>query len=676
MRKLLTIAALLITSLSYGQGTWTKAVTNTIVNRSKADSVQIVPRDTSATNNALYNGVPVGDSGRIAFYKGQFWGHKGVLGWLPLGQSTPIDSNTWIRNGPTGAQSASFYISGIAATLASYRVNLPPLNPGDLDVYHPTFQVDFSDGATSDPMGINIQPSYDLSGQVGIDFYIRQGGAYTKGVRFLGSDIYANYGFFGGTVQGANATASNEFVTRLQVTDTLNARFSSIPTANLNAVTTVGNISGNRINITGQNGSGKTGLSLSNSGTTATVESWNASGPAAGTLLFNPSGGDVGVGMTPTARLSVNGIINAANRIESTDGTVSAVMSFGSGTGIWGTFTNHPMLFYTNLTERMRLSAAGRLLINTTTDDGASALQINGPFKALGTTNAFGAYKSTNGDWSAGTDDGGNGTNGNQFWVYNNTDSKYRFTIQKGTGNVGIGTTTPLFPLVVSDGAGMNLEMALADVTHGNFIQSYNRTSSSSQPLSFFASRFNLAGGNVGLGTTSPEEPLDVRGDAVVSGGPTLSQGRLRLSHSTAAGDLYGESYSGGWVAGTINLNGTDVNVNSSLNVSDFISAAGLYLSTIRTITTTQTLNGTDNTVLCNNTGGAITVTLPSASTYQYKIIIIKKIGAGGVGVNVVNIVGSSFTNNFMQLQGSCIIFQSDGTTWHVIGGTPGNAGF
>ena len=56
-------------------------------------------------------------------------------------------------------------------------------------------------------------------------------------------------------------------------------------------------------------------------------------------------------------------------------------------------------------------------------------------------------YISQNGDWQVGTNNGGNGTNSNQFYIY---DSSYRLTVQKGTGRVGIGVSSPGFPLHVS----------------------------------------------------------------------------------------------------------------------------------------------------------------------------------------------------------------------------------
>ena len=56
----------------------------------------------------------------------------------------------------------------------------------------------------------------------------------------------------------------------------------------------------------------------------------------------------------------------------------ATLWSSGGNGLIIETANSAPLVFGTNDTERMRLSPAGRLLIRTTTDDGASKLQVNG----------------------------------------------------------------------------------------------------------------------------------------------------------------------------------------------------------------------------------------------------------------------------------------------------------
>ncbi|MBX7243736.1 MAG: tail fiber domain-containing protein [Bacteroidia bacterium] len=55
-------------------------------------------------------------------------------------------------------------------------------------------------------------------------------------------------------------------------------------------------------------------------------------------------------------------------------------------------------------------------------------------------------YITPTGTWQVGSDAAGNGTSGNQFFIWN---GGYRLTVQQGTGNVGVGTTTPNVGLTV-----------------------------------------------------------------------------------------------------------------------------------------------------------------------------------------------------------------------------------
>jgi len=91
-------------------------------------------------------------------------------------------------------------------------------------------------------------------------------------------------------------------------------------------------------------------------------------------------------------------------------------------------------------------------------------------------------------------------TNNNQFYVY---DSAYRFTVQKGTGNVGIGTTAPSSLLTVAGTSDLAWSAATSKLQISRSgavarLQNYESGSAST----------NLAlqweGGNVGIGTTAP----------------------------------------------------------------------------------------------------------------------------------------------------------------------------
>ena len=106
------------------------------------------------------------------------------------------------------------------------------------------------------------------------------------------------------------------------------------------------------------------------------------------------------------------------------------------------------------------------------------------------------------------------------------TSNSEKMRISSG-GNVGISNTNPLFELCIgaTDAPNRNgLEFAISNTDTGiNIVQNYNRATSAYTPMSIAASEFSvstgsgatqaltiLSGGNVGIGTTSPNAKLDI----------------------------------------------------------------------------------------------------------------------------------------------------------------------
>jgi len=85
------------------------------------------------------------------------------------------------------------------------------------------------------------------------------------------------------------------------------------------------------------------------------------------------SSGNVGIGTTsPTANLHVSG--SGARKIDITDtGGANTRISTASNNSYVGSTTNHPLLFITNDTERMRIDSSGNVLIGTDSGDGFNA---------------------------------------------------------------------------------------------------------------------------------------------------------------------------------------------------------------------------------------------------------------------------------------------------------------
>ena len=86
--------------------------------------------------------------------------------------------------------------------------------------------------------------------------------------------------------------------------------------------------------------------------------------------------------------------------------------------------------------------------------------------------------------------------------------------------------------------------------------------------------------------------------------------------------------------------------------------------------TAAYTATARDQTILCNASSGAFTVTLPAAQGISGRIYRIKKTDSGG---NAVTVDGNSSetidgaTTNVLSSQYDVVELQCDGSNWHVI---------
>ncbi len=101
-----------------------------------------------------------------------------------------------------------------------------------------------------------------------------------------------------------------------------------------------------------------------------------------------------------------------------------------------------------------------------------------------------------------------------------------------------------------------------------------------------------------------------------------------------------------------------------------YIIGGGAVSANIRQVTSSPTLAADDHTLLCDATGGAITVALPSAASSAKRILTIKKVDAG---INAVTIDpnGAELIDGAASLslltQWQAIMIQCDGAAWFVI---------
>jgi hypothetical protein len=109
------------------------------------------------------------------------------------------------------------------------------------------------------------------------------------------------------------------------------------------------------------------------------------------TEVMRVTNGNVGIGTSsPTTKLTVLSGTNAG--ISVNDGTVNTILyNTSSANGSLGTTTNHPMAFYANNAERMRITSAGNVGIGTTSPD--SKLHTSGAniIEKLTSSTAFAA---------------------------------------------------------------------------------------------------------------------------------------------------------------------------------------------------------------------------------------------------------------------------------------------
>ena len=116
-----------------------------------------------------------------------------------------------------------------------------------------------------------------------------------------------------------------------------------------------------------------------------------------------------------------------------------------------------------------------------------------------------------------------------------------------GSGNVGVGTTTPQAKFVISNNGAQGMEFGYSAALTSSYIESYNRSSSAAMDMTYYISpgtgshRFYTGGGErmridkdgyVGIGKTNPTAPLDVLGGVIITGSTIIKGGDLSIISS------------------------------------------------------------------------------------------------------------------------------------------------
>lgn len=742
MRRYITsVLLILLTATGYGQsGVYTKAFTNNIWNRGKFDSVLTVPRTLSATNAATYNGASVGDSGRLGFFNGKFWGHYGAGGWLELA--------TGSSSVPSWQQTLSVWNEAVTP-LKLYR------NVTSTDNYDPYFSARAFDVAGNNPYYVNFGPAalggvlgarihivdslngvntqYGF-GQTGIfqaptgtqlgDFIFRDDGASfgmygpaasgTPSIQIANSGaLFLNKGgiFSGGNVvidfdgprrlvfdnfnnsNNVSAVTRNKlllydtvssFVTTNSVTNVMagygfitqsagDARYPQLsgsytnpswisslayskltgaPTAlpttsNLQTVTDNGAETTLSITAPELKASGTTDLSLSAPGSHSI--SFKTNGVERG--VFD-AGGSFGIGLTPNS--ARGSLLEVAGNIWSEDAYILGTTSTptaefymaGSNAGLRMMNTNDFLFARNASTEMARFKGTnGNLLINTTTDNTTHKLQVNGGIMG-GNILANGEVRSIVGSinniLSADSEGAVVGTTTNhptKFWI--NNVERGRFTTTGSFEVPGVIQSTTAHLLVKNGSSAFTDGFTLLNpaISRGANIQ---LTEGADPGLAFWSVNPSVgwqenmritAAGNVGIGTGNPDPltKLDIRSPngtgssyyarMAIGQEPGTSARRMFMGSGSEGSFIHAQSWNGSaWVSGEA------VTMNA-LNVVGNIDAGGLsttsFKTAARSVDVSTTILDTDHTIVSYATSGNPTITLPSAVTYDNRILVL-----------------------------------------------------
>ena len=283
--------------------------------------------------------------------------------------------------------------------------------------------------------------------------------------------------------------------------------------------------------------------------------------------------GNVGIGTTsPAYKLDVSGDLRSTGNIRSNNGTVDNILSWTSEpAGVVGTISNHPETFWTNSTERMRLTTGGQLIVGgTTVGYAGTKLQVG---NTSDSQNGLNILTSTTGYGYILFGDGAAAdTYVGQIWYYHgnnhmgfqtNGSEKVRIL---ANGNVGIGTTSPSYKLDVNgqaqivNGIVTNTGTPVKMIVSGGALNDSTELRTGSGEFKIYSGRYNSAhqafvfatgdnytsgaermritsAGNVGIGTTAPGVKLTTQGasGSPATSGTTQTNGAFRIQDGTTA---------------------------------------------------------------------------------------------------------------------------------------------
>jgi hypothetical protein len=264
-----------------------------------------------------------------------------------------------------------------------------------------------------------------------------------------------------------------------------------------------------------------------------------------------------------------------------------------------------------------------------------------------------------------------------------------------GSGNIGIGTTTPGEKLSVHDGGPDRIGLGVVNATATTTLYLGSKNSGAGyRTLQFNRTTGNLdlyygnvgsamtsaltvdLNGKIGIGTSGLTAPLNIFGTSTTT--PSSTVGMVRFLGSATNALIFGtltespfSSYvqSGGSGTYPLSLNplGGNVGIGTTTNLSTLSVNGSFSAKSPSTISAaTYTVAATDYSLRFTTTN--CTVTLPAASSFPGRILIMNTITANSVTSNTSNVIplgsNTAGTAILAATLGKFTMIQSNGTNW------------